>query len=63
MRLNLRLPQETSIYVMNSVCTAKLTLRFGSDCMHIKYLMYRNPNPIMPPMLPFLIFMLCLLTA
>jgi len=59
MRLNLRLPEENLIYVMNSVCIAKLTLRFGSDCMHIKYFMYRNPNPIMPPMPPFLSSMLC----
>jgi len=36
------------------LCTGKLTLCFGSDCMHIKYFMYRNPNPIMPPMPPFL---------
>ena len=57
MRLNLRLPEETLIYVMNSVCTAKLTLCFGSDCMHIKYFMYRNPNPITPPMPLFLSFM------
>jgi len=57
MYLILRLAEETLIYVMNSVCTAKLTLCFGSDCMHIKYFMYRNPNPVMPPMPLFLSFM------
>jgi len=57
MGLILRIPAKNLIYVMNSVCTAKLTLGFGSDCMRIKYFMYRNPNPIMPPMPLFLSFM------
>jgi len=54
--LNLRLPEETLIHVMNSVCTAKLTLCFGPDFMYIKYFMYQNPNPIMPPIPLFLSF-------
>ena len=57
MYLILRLAEETLIYVMNSVCTAKFTLCFGSDCMHIKYFMYRNPNLILPPMPLFPSFM------
>ena len=37
MYFNLRLPKENLIYLMNSVCIAKLIPRFGSDCMHTKY--------------------------
>jgi len=46
MRLILYLPKENFIYVMNSVCTSKPTLRFGSRLYahQVLYVSKSKPN-------------------